>query len=278
MTTTATMSLDEVLARIAAAGIRLRNRGGELGVAGSREQLDPELLAALRAHKAELLERVGSGGEPWTPPPIRPEMLPLVALTQAEIDGIVAAVPGGAANVQDIYPLAPLQEGILFHYLMATEGDPYLLGTITRFATRERLDAYLEALRAVIERHDILRTSVVWEDLPEPVQVVWREAPLAVEEVELDAAAGDVAEQLYRRFDPRHHRMDIRQAPLMRVYVARDAAREQWVLLQLRHHLAGDHTAGEVLHEEIQAHLRGRAASCRRRCRSATTWRRRGWA
>jgi arthrofactin-type cyclic lipopeptide synthetase C len=253
------MTLPAVFARIDAAGIRLRNRGGELGVAGSREQLDPALLAALREHKAALLEQMGDGGEWWTPPPIRPEMLPLVSLDQAQIDAIVATVPGGAANVQDIYPLAPLQEGFLFHHLATTEGDPYLLGSVSRFASRERLDAYLQAFGAVIARHDILRTAIVWENVPEPVQVVWRQAAIPVEEVELDPAAGDVAGQLYRRFDPRHYRIDIRRAPLLRCYVAREGDGERWVLLLLLHHLAGDHTTLDVLREEIQAHLQGRS-------------------
>ncbi|HEV2735821.1 MAG TPA: amino acid adenylation domain-containing protein, partial [Longimicrobiaceae bacterium] len=198
--------------------------------------------------------RIPSGCEAITP-----EMLPLVELTQAEIDRIVDGVPGGAANVQDVYPLAPLQEGILFHHLLAQEGDPYLLSMPFAFASRERLDAHLAALQAVIARHDILRTAVVWEGLSEPVQVVWRHAPLPVEEVRADPSAADAVKWLYERFDTRHHRIDLGRAPMLRACVTRDAASEQWVLLLLMHHMASDHTTWEVVQAEIEAHLAGHA-------------------
>ncbi|RQZ57297.1 hypothetical protein DF052_28305, partial [Burkholderia glumae] len=74
----------------------------------------------------------------------------------------------------------------------------------------------------------------------------WREAPLPVEELELDAAQGDVATQLRTRFDPRHYRLDVRQAPLLRVAYAPDAAQDRWLLVLLFHHMALDHTALEV--------------------------------
>ncbi|HEX8276433.1 MAG TPA: amino acid adenylation domain-containing protein, partial [Longimicrobiaceae bacterium] len=126
---------------------------------------------------------------------------------------------------------------------------------MTEFDTRARLDRYLTALHAVIGRHDILRTSVAWEGLREPVQVVWRHAPLPVQEVELDSE--DAAGELWRRFDPRRFRMNLGRAPLLRVCIAEDRARGRWLLLLQKHHVTGDHESVEVLQEEISAYLRG---------------------
>ncbi|WP_213942321.1 AMP-binding protein, partial [Pseudomonas sp. dw_612] len=188
---------------------------------------------------------------------ITPAMLPLVTLTQASIERIVATVPGGARNVQDIYPLAPLQEGILYHHLAAEQGDPYVLQAQFGFASRERLEHFTHALQGVIDRHDILRTSMAWEGLDEPVQVVWRQAQLSVEEVTFVATEGDIADQLRERFDARHHRLDLREAPLMCIRFAQDDKR--WVATLLFHHTALDHTALEVVRHEMQAHLLGQA-------------------
>ncbi|MCK1736552.1 amino acid adenylation domain-containing protein, partial [Bradyrhizobium sp. 138] len=189
---------------------------------------------------------------------ITPEMLPLIELAQDEIDRIIATVPGGIGNIQDIYGLSPLQDGILFHHLLATKGDPYLLVSQMAFAERGVLDRYLAAVQRVVDRHDILRTSFVWEGLSRPAQVVWRHASLEVSEVELDGSAGPGAAQLKYRFDPRQHRIDLSRAPLLRFVTARDPGSGRWLLLELQHHLIGDHTTLEVMRAEVQAVLEGR--------------------
>jgi non-ribosomal peptide synthetase component F/acyl carrier protein len=185
--------------------------------------------------------------------------LSLVQLTDDEIARIVATVPGGAPNIQDVYPLAPLQGGVLFHHLLDGAGDPYLMATLFSFDSRERLDRYVCALRAVVARHDLLRTSVLWEGLREPLQVVYCRVELPVEEVTLDPQDGDVAGQLSARFDPRRFRIDLRLAPMLRVYVTPDHVQQRWLLLFLRHHLTGDQASFALMQEEIEAHLLGRA-------------------
>jgi amino acid adenylation domain-containing protein len=267
------MTVIELLAQLNEKNVMLSVEGDNLVVRGNEQVLEtPALLELLRKNKKALVEHIRAGtyvdprGIVQVPPnrilpgceAIRPEMLPLVRLTQQEIDSVVGGVPGGAPNVQDIYPLGPLQEGMLFHHLLAAEGDVYLTPALLAFDTRVLLDGVLQALQAVIDRHDILRTAVLWEGLSEPVQVVWREAPLVVEEVSFDPTTGDVAEEMSARFDPRRYRFDIRQAPLMRVYIAHDALKDRWIMLHLFHHLSIDHVAFDVLLEEVYTHLSGR--------------------
>ncbi len=191
---------------------------------------------------------------------LTPEMLPLIDLTQPEIDRIVEQVPGGIANIQDIYALSPLQDGILFHHLLANEGDPYLLITQQAFADRSLLDRYLAAVQQVVDRHDILRTAFIWEGLSTPAQVVCRQVSLFITELTLNPADGSISDQLAQRFDPRQHRIDLSQAPLLRFVIAQDTD-GRWILLQLLHHLIGDHTTLEVMNREVRAYLTGREDS-----------------
>ena len=69
-------------------------------------------------------------------------MLPLVELDQAQIDRIAETVPGGMANIQDIYPLAPLQEGVLFYHRFHRENDPYVLSVTALFTSRQQFERF----------------------------------------------------------------------------------------------------------------------------------------
>ncbi|WP_143297240.1 non-ribosomal peptide synthetase, partial [Burkholderia pseudomallei] len=184
---------------------------------------------------------------------ITPDMLPLVALTQTQIDMLAAQVEGGAANIQDIYPLAPLQEGMVFHHLLHAESDAYMEAYFVGFRTRARLDRFLDALRMIVDRHDILRTGFFWEGLEQPVQIVQRRVRLPIEFVDLDPADGDVLRQLEARHDPRAHRLDIRRPALLSCHAAHDPAAGRWLLCVMAHHLAIDNTSLKLLVAEEQA-------------------------
>jgi amino acid adenylation domain-containing protein len=199
---------------------------------------------------------------------ITPQMLPLVRLEPEHIAHIVQTIPGGAPNIQDIYPLAPLQEGLLFHHLLNPQrGDAYVRPLLLSLPCRKSLDALITALQHVIDRHDILRTAVLWEQLPQPLQVVCRHVRLPIEHLALDDTH-NVLEQLKEHMQPQHQRMDLRQAPLIRLQLAPANARvphdaltdsdAAWYALLQTHHLVCDNESLEILLSEIAAHFQGR--------------------
>jgi len=188
---------------------------------------------------------------------ITPQMLPLVELEMQHIERIVQSVSGGTRNIQDIYPLTALQEGILFHHLLDEQGaDIYVVPILLSVSSRETLEQLKAAFQGVIDRHDVLRTAILWEQLPRPVQVVYRRAMLPVEEITLDRAR-DSAEQIKEWMRLERQRMDLRQAPLLRLQIAADPHSAQWYVVVQTHHLTLDHVSLETVLSEIGAHLEG---------------------
>ncbi|MCC4598379.1 amino acid adenylation domain-containing protein, partial [Xanthomonas campestris pv. phormiicola] len=233
---------------------RLRRLGWQLDVRALFAQPTLAGLAAKLQTASTLLvppNRIGPDC-----PRITPDLLPLVALTQPQIDAVVASVDGGAANVQDIYPLAPLQEGLLFHHLADPLADPYLHSSVLGFPSNEQLDAFLDALDQVVARHDILRTGFVWQGLPAPLQVVWRQAVVPRRLQRLDGA--DPATRLQARMHAPDAALCLQQAPLIHAHLAHDTTTGGWLLGLQHHHLVMDHTTLELLIEEVRAHLAGR--------------------
>ncbi|MFF4385139.1 amino acid adenylation domain-containing protein, partial [Kitasatospora sp. NPDC001547] len=234
---------------------RLRAQGVTVPVRALFETPTPAGLAVVAGTaRAEVPENL----IPADATVITPEMLPLVDLTSEQIERIVATVDGGAANVADVYPLGPLQEGLLFHHLYADGGDDaYVMPAVLEFDSADALDAFLSALQSVLDRHDVFRTSVVWEGLPEPVQVVWRHAPMAVTDVVPDPSVEDLAAGLVAAAGLS---MDLGRAPLLTVHRAAVPGSGRRLALVRIHHLVQDHMALELLLSEVGAFLAGRAA------------------
>ncbi len=195
---------------------------------------------------------------------IIPEMLPLVNLTGDEVARIVAKVPGGAGNVQDIYPLAPLQEGILFHHMMNSDGDPYILPSLFKMNGRQAVDDFIAAMQFVVDRHDVFRTAIFWEGLSIPVQVVCRRANVPVNQLELDpalATAGEIETEMKARCTPHRLEINLGQAPLLQLQVAAVPDSEQYFVLLYYHHIISDHVALEIIEQELAVYLAGQAKS-----------------
>ncbi|KAF9271790.1 hypothetical protein BGZ68_003055, partial [Mortierella alpina] len=139
---------------------------------------------------------------------------------------------------------------------MATEGDPYLLIAGFTFRDKELLDRYLSAVQQIVDRHDILRTAIVSQNMTVPAQVVLRKAAISVTELTLDPAAGPISEQLMQRYDTRKYRIELHEAPLARFVYSQDVD-GRYVMVQLLHHIIGDHSTMEIMEEEIEKILAG---------------------
>lgn len=159
-------------------------------------------------------------------------------------------------NIESIYPLAPLQEGILFHGLMAPDDAGiympqmayHLRGLIDRAALRA-------AWQQVLDRHSALRTAVHWEERDEPFQIVYRSLPLPWEE--LDWRGEDAGARLHALFAANRARpFDLRRPPLLRLQLAR-VEEQRHVLVLCHHHIILDGWSSACMLQDVMALYRG---------------------
>ncbi|OLF16235.1 non-ribosomal peptide synthetase [Actinophytocola xanthii] len=200
--------------------------------------------AALR-EIAEHCAAPGAGGR-------TPSDFPLARLTQEQVD----AIAGDGTDVVDVYPLTPLQAGMLFHSLVDPDSGAYVDQVRLVLDGVPDPEVLAEAFRQTVERNPVLRTSLVWDgvpgDLPEPVQVVHRRVDLPVVHHDLRGRPEHELEELVAR--DRAERLDPGRAPLTRLVIVR-TGEDRVVLLWSTHHVLLDGwSTGQVFAEVCARH------------------------
>ncbi|WP_432079899.1 condensation domain-containing protein, partial [Streptomyces sp. YPW6] len=193
------------------------------------EGLADEFLIRLRALIEHCLTEEAGG--------LTPSDVPLARLDQASLDRLVA----GDRQVEDVYPLSPLQQGMLFHALAEPDSGLYveqihwrLEGDLDRYALRS-------AWQGVLDAHPVLRTSFVWDQGDRPLQVVRRGQAVPFEfhdvsglpEAEQEAWLRDLLDA------DRVRGFDLSAPPLMRIHLVRESS-EAHVLVWSFHHILLD--------------------------------------
>ncbi|MEH1989379.1 MULTISPECIES: non-ribosomal peptide synthetase [unclassified Nostoc] len=122
-------------------------------------------------------------------------------------------------NIENFYPLSPMQQGILFHSLAAPKSGIYFEQFSWTIHGKLNITAFHRAWQHIIERHSILRTCFVWEGLKEPVQIVHRQVALPWQEYNWQDLSPEEQQQKLELFlqSDRSSGFELKQPPLMRL-------------------------------------------------------------
>jgi amino acid adenylation domain-containing protein len=144
-------------------------------------------------------------------------------------------------DVEDIYPLSPLQRGFLFHSLYAPEAGEHLLQITCTLNGPLDVARFQTACAHVVAAHPALRTSFAWDELDEPLQVVRRAVAPALVQLDWQDLDAEARRRALAAFlaDDRRRGFALDRPPLLRWAVARTAP-DQHVLAWTCHHLLVD--------------------------------------
>src|SRR5262249_7760821 len=155
--------------------------------------------------------------------------------------------------VEDILPLSPLQEGLLFHSLYSEQStDLYAVqvalsldGTVNESALRERV-------RGVLRRHPNLRAAFVQDGLSQPVQLIPKELALPWKSIDLSSVAGPERDACWKRLlnEDRSARFDVAVPPVLRFTLVKFGQQEHRLIVT-HHHLLLDGWSTPLLMQEL---------------------------
>ncbi|MEW6462663.1 MAG: amino acid adenylation domain-containing protein [Pseudomonadota bacterium] len=143
------------------------------------------------------------------------------------------------SNIEDIYSLSPTQHGLLFHSVYEPDSRVYYQQLSLDMTGPLDTGAFRRAWQALMQRHAVLRTAFLWEDLDDAYQVVQHELPLPLSE--LDWRERDTREEDLRQCaqQERDQALELNEAPLMRLCLVR-LPEQRWHLIWTFHHILMD--------------------------------------
>jgi amino acid adenylation domain-containing protein/non-ribosomal peptide synthase protein (TIGR01720 family) len=209
-----------------------------------------ETIESLAANYLKALRRLIAHCRAGQSPGYTASDFPLAQLGQEQLEQLLGDEPG----IADIYPLSPMQQGMLFHSLYEPDSGDYVVQISCELHGGLNVPAFVRAWQHVVERHAILRTFFAWERLSEPLQVVRRRVTLPIEQQDWRGLSSSEQRERLAEFlgADRARWFDLRQAPLMRlalVHLSDDLHHFVWS----NHHLIIDGWCRPMILKEVFA-------------------------
>lgn len=135
-------------------------------------------------------------------------------------------------QVQDMYYLSPMQEGMLFHTLHHQEKGFYVEQMDMNVKGTLHHDLLEKSMNIIVERYDIFRTVFLHEKVKRPVQVVLKERPFTLDVVDLQDLSEDEQLERIEKFKQRDQLrgFDLSKDSLMRASVFQTgSASYRWI-------------------------------------------------
>ncbi|MBD2293370.1 amino acid adenylation domain-containing protein [Anabaena sphaerica FACHB-251] len=157
-----------------------------------------------------------------------------------------------ADNIQDIYELSPLQQGILFHSLYAPESAVYFVQLCYSLKGNFNVVAFAQAWQEVVNRHTVLRTAFYWENLEKPLQVVHQEVKISLIQHDWQDINPNHQSQKLQEFlqQDRASHFDLTQPCLMRLQLIR-CTDDSYYFIWSKHHLILDGWSTALVLKEV---------------------------